>query len=548
MKFVLIIFIVLLAVIPVSAQWQYGGKQISGDIYGISDLGAITDGEYGVFVAWKYYTTPYNPDIYVQHVDSAGYELWTPGGVLVCTDPYGQYMNKIALGDSGDIYVSWVDLGRDGLDNPNVYAQRIGLTGELLWGELGLPVVINEGEEDQLMISDNSGGILLSWTDVLPPDTFCVIVQRLDSQGVKLFGGDGLRVVTPRIDGEGLMGLIGSADENFIVIWMDSRSDGAGPGIYAQKLDPNGQMLWDPDGIPVVVGQFSLEEISFEPSVSGGFYTLWTGLYASGVFAQYVDSVGTPGFGPSGITLDNKWYCFDPKLQSTGNNQVLAAWMCQLGIDTIFANLIDDTGNRWPENRVIGINTGGLHSLIESDSGEFIFSSDTNSPTNDYRGYKYSLSEGHLWGDTGISIGLPNRQGFRHVGVSDMSGGSFFAWQNSQGLPVFINRIYFDGWVAPDTTDAIDDDVTLPQAIGISNYPNPFNSSTLITFEGLTGKEVELRIYDIEGRLVDRLSTQDGQIIWTARNKDNQPLPSGLYFAKIMTPLTLPTLKMIYLK
>ena len=56
-------------------------------------------------------------------------------------------------------------------------------------------------------------------------------------------------------------------------------------------------------------------------------------------------------------------------------------------------------------------------------------------------------------------------------------------------------------------------------------YPDPFNSTTMITIEG--AGEVEIAIFDIIGRKVASLQTQHGKAVWEAEG-----MSSGVYFAR----------------
>jgi hypothetical protein len=82
----------------------------------------------------------------------------------------------------------------------------------------------------------------------------------------------------------------------------------------------------------------------------------------------------------------------------------------------------------------------------------------------------------------------------------------------------------------------------IPQSeLLISNYPNPFNPSTLITFTipyDLTNENTELKIFDVQGSLVATLVNQQlaaGNYIvkWAGKNQSNQNVSSGVYFYNI---------------
>ncbi|MBK7701532.1 MAG: ASPIC/UnbV domain-containing protein [bacterium] len=75
-------------------------------------------------------------------------------------------------------------------------------------------------------------------------------------------------------------------------------------------------------------------------------------------------------------------------------------------------------------------------------------------------------------------------------------------------------------------------------AFRIGNYPNPFNPSTTISFALPTASQVQLRIFDVSGRLV-KVLIDDGQyvagehqMVWNGRNDAGADAPSGLYFYK----------------
>ncbi|APF17786.1 hypothetical protein Calab_2248 [Caldithrix abyssi DSM 13497] len=76
----------------------------------------------------------------------------------------------------------------------------------------------------------------------------------------------------------------------------------------------------------------------------------------------------------------------------------------------------------------------------------------------------------------------------------------------------------------------------LPQTARLlPSYPNPFNPFTTIRFELPNPALVEVKIYDVQGRLVERLLKQQlasgvHQLRWQAAS-----LPSGVYFCRVKT-------------
>ena len=81
----------------------------------------------------------------------------------------------------------------------------------------------------------------------------------------------------------------------------------------------------------------------------------------------------------------------------------------------------------------------------------------------------------------------------------------------------------------------------LPEILNISAYPNPFNSSTILSIG--SGRDADISIYDITGRLVSVLHSQDGKATWKPEGYS-----SGIYFARAGFGDKSSVIKLIYLK
>jgi hypothetical protein len=71
------------------------------------------------------------------------------------------------------------------------------------------------------------------------------------------------------------------------------------------------------------------------------------------------------------------------------------------------------------------------------------------------------------------------------------------------------------------------------------NYPNPFNNLTKIEFEIPFKKTISLEIYDISGRLVSTLISNEEfnaglhRIYWNGKNEKGQNLSTGVYIYRL---------------
>jgi hypothetical protein len=107
--------------------------------------------------------------------------------------------------------------------------------------------------------------------------------------------------------------------------------------------------------------------------------------------------------------------------------------------------------------------------------------------------------------------------------------------------------IYFSYW--PYNFNSIDNGFTLPDNISFSSYPNPFNSSTTISFSNL--QDAEIKIFDIKGALIKIIRIENksaGSINWDGTDNDDRNITSGIYFARASGKNGSASTKLIYLK
>jgi hypothetical protein len=96
-----------------------------------------------------------------------------------------------------------------------------------------------------------------------------------------------------------------------------------------------------------------------------------------------------------------------------------------------------------------------------------------------------------------------------------------------------------------------------PIAVGPShlfqNIPNPFSPETSIAFELPRGGRAELRIYDVNGRLVRTLLNANRKpgthkLRWDGSDGSGRTVPSGVYFYSLTAPGVDESRKMILAK
>jgi hypothetical protein len=99
----------------------------------------------------------------------------------------------------------------------------------------------------------------------------------------------------------------------------------------------------------------------------------------------------------------------------------------------------------------------------------------------------------------------------------------------------------------------ISPDCFKPERINLSNYPNPFNPTTTISFD-LTAEHAKLIIYNIKGQIVKTfiafpnggLGTRDS-VTWDGTGDSGKPVSSGIYFYQLINNVNKSNIKKMLL-
>ena len=88
---------------------------------------------------------------------------WIDGDFPIRQGQHIEWQRTAGYGDSGEIIFAWSDT-RDSMRD--VYVQKIDSQGNKLWGEKGIAVTTAYGrQEDPLLVGDDNGGAFIIWID-----------------------------------------------------------------------------------------------------------------------------------------------------------------------------------------------------------------------------------------------------------------------------------------------------------------------------------------------------------------------------------------------
>jgi len=285
--------------------WKVGGVIIFDSTVAtnyIRVLQITTDGSGGAVIAWHDKLSGYNSKIFVQRVNSKGEPQWTTNGVAVCTGNT-QLSPQIISDGSGGCIITWRHIIPTDNLNTDIYAQRLDASGTLQWGVGGKAICTAALWQlrPQLTI-DGSGNTIIVWQDGRNGnDNFDIYAQRLDINGNSLWNAGGVAICTAANTQE-FPGIIAGNSGDAIITWRDSRNGNI--DIYAQRVDNNGNFLWNQGGLPICTETGDQATPYIIPDGMGGAILAWQNV-SGGIYGQRVNKDGLVQWKENGMKISD---------------------------------------------------------------------------------------------------------------------------------------------------------------------------------------------------------------------------------------------------
>lgn len=285
----------------------------------------------------------------------------------VCTAPNKQVDTRMMDDGQGGAFIAWKDY-RNGM--PDIYIQHIDSLGNALWQVDGVALCTDPADQSTpAIVSDMRGGAIVAWSDWRSGVERDLYAQRVNANGQIMWQLDGA-IVSNKPIREHNEKIISDGAGGAIVVWEQQQGDW---DIATQRLDSNGVMMWANGGIVL----FDTDNNRLNPKVQsdgkgGAFISCQD--FRNGidydVYAQHIDANGilkwTSGgkvvCGAMGTQFNTK---IDPDSSSGG---VYIAWVDQRnGMDyDIYAQRIDSAGNDlWAHNGIIVCGETGNQSAVD---------------------------------------------------------------------------------------------------------------------------------------------------------------------------------------
>ena len=309
--------------------WQEGGVPVC-TLAGMQiALNMEPDNEGGVYIIWVDSRNP-SKDLFGQRLSANGSPLWIINGIPIATGLGDEMQNTMLPDGEGGMIIAYT---HSYAGNDDLYAKRFNANGTMVWQNT---LVISEAEGSQSdirMAALNDGNFVFTWADKRSADTD-IYAQKINLAGDLLWGSylivysDQNGLARPQVNPR----IVKTSDNGVIIVWEDFRLDTQNPDLFAQKISASGIKQWSEQGIALCTAEFAQVGPRLASDNNGGCFVVWDDLRNGNapnvdIYAQHLSASGNALWEANGKAI-----CIAPNEQSgslikVSNNIVFINWM-----------------------------------------------------------------------------------------------------------------------------------------------------------------------------------------------------------------------------
>ncbi|HTX19148.1 MAG TPA: T9SS type A sorting domain-containing protein [Bacteroidota bacterium] len=523
-------------------QWTANGINICAQNVIAPAIGA--DGHGGAVVAWEDSRNIGGSKIYAQRVDSSGNTKWTSDGIQLSTAASTQTTAMVVGDGTGGVIVGYASAIAG---NFELHAQRVSSGGTLLWGAAGDSICTAANNSLSLypaMIADGYGGALFAWEDYRNTTDNDIYAQRVDSTGAARWTSNGVPVCSI-VRNQRSASLASDGKGGALIAWRDERRNTARSDIYAQLIDSSGAVQWSANGVAICV----TANTEYLPCIlgdgAGGGIIAWqdsrTGSY-SDIYAQKVDASGATIWNANGIAVSTAPMTQQsPEIVSDGSGGAIITWA-----DYRQGNTFTD----------IYAQSVSANSVLPVELISFTAAPNENSVTLEWtaatevNNYGFEVQRA-IRNDQQSSTNNWSRAGFvEGVGTSYAPKKYSFIDREVTAGNYSYRLKQIDRSGSFKYSREIEVELTNAPAVFSlrQNFPNPFNPTTTFQFSTADFRFVEMKVYDMLGReLTTLVSEQKAPGVYSVK-WDASRIPSGTYIYRLRAGNFVESKKMTLMK
>ena len=254
----------------------------------LSQTNIIPDNKGGAYIFWLE-NIDSKINIRAQYVDSTGIKKWGSNPLGVSKEKTN--VISYSLGKVGPyIYAAITYQGKE----KTIYQQLISADGKLLWGRDGKVLTNQSGSQTNPNFVFTDSSIVVCWTNQFKKIKD-IYAQRFDINGQRLWGNNDLRVINLKGNQFGQR-MISDKKGNLIIAWLNKEENVATVDLNIQKIDLNGKLLWDQDGVKISSSRSMRKSyLNLVSDEDGGAIAIFKGTVEgkNNIYGQKIFSTGT---------------------------------------------------------------------------------------------------------------------------------------------------------------------------------------------------------------------------------------------------------------
>jgi hypothetical protein len=441
-------------------------------------------------------------NLWIQKINASGAQCWPGYGKAVVSQSGSSFSQSKLSMVGNDIMVVWIGFDAStvwGSINGQLYSNEVAQ-----WPANGKILVDSQGR--YLNICNLLGSYLVYHEENYNTGSVSIKALRFDNQGNPATGwpANGLDMS----DEDGFYTYYqnsGVSNDNLVVAYMMLSSDSFTSRV--QKVNANGEKLWGADGIIYWNDEPWSTSTLVDAVFDNGACFLIKDSATSMLHLLRIEANGELSWGETGCQITASQIIIE--------NCALIEFAN--GSYSVFYN----SGNEYYLSRQ---DVDHLGNLINAEP--IIISSNIN-------GY---------WNIKACS--------YQNMATVDWNDANYYEL-SSKGDGISLNSLWTLRVAASPVSN--DDQIQSPGISSLSNYPNPFNPSTTISFGIKENARVSVDIYNLKGQHIRNLMDEskapgNHSVQWDGRDDQERAVAAGVYLYKIHTGTYSSSKKMVLLK
>ncbi|MBP7194269.1 MAG: T9SS type A sorting domain-containing protein [Candidatus Cloacimonetes bacterium] len=302
-------------------------------------------------------------------------------------------------------------------------------------------------------IETHDGGAIYVWSDTKLGERD-LWAQKVDAQGNMVWGEPLL--VDGKPDRQEDPVVTRTSDNYYVIAWIDFSDDLDG-SVYAQKVNADGQLMWQTGGVPVCVVPGVQLSLNMEPDNAGGVYIVWMDSRnpSKDLFGQRLSATGAPVWSVNGIPIADG---IGDEIQNTmlpdgqGGMMIGYTHTYSSNEDIYVKRFLPNGTMAWTQPLALATGTGnqGKVRMASIGNSEFIYTwQDQTNDDPDILAQKVNINGQMVWGQHAVVYGDSGTPNFtpqlnpRIVATSD--NGAIIIWEDhrldNQDPDLFAQKI-----------------------------------------------------------------------------------------------------------